>query len=220
MSRELFDPYESEEVAPAHMPHWAAKRRVADAIRELTEVLNTSAPPGQELHEIAERLEATTARFKEMERIYGRLAFCEAEKYGHYGEIFHEMSPLSGQGNPLAPPLRMWLDNGEAFGTANLGWAYEGPPAHVHGGYVAALFDDFMGMAQRLANNAGMTGTLTIRYRKPTPLNTLLRLHAWVGSSEGRKTVMHATIHAGDTLTAECEALFIRPREGIGIKGA
>ena len=48
--------------------------------------------------------------------------------------------------------------------------AYEGPPGNVHGGMVAAAFDEVLGMAQSLSGNAGFTGTLTIRYRSPTPL--------------------------------------------------
>ncbi len=215
MSEQLFDPYLSEDLRPAHSEHWHAKRRVASAIRELTEVLTTSVPPVADLHAMAEQLEATAARFRQCERLYGRTPYSERGEHGSYGEIFHEMSPVSGVGNPLAPPLNMWMTDGEAHGSATLGWAYEGPPGCVHGGYVAALFDDFMGMAQRLGKQPGMTGSLLVRYRRPTPLNTELRLRAWLASAEGRKTRIKAEMCAGDTVTAECEALFIRPKAGL-----
>lgn len=220
MPRELFDPYENYELQPAHRPHWEAKRRVADAIRELSNTLYTSAPDEAELVQIAEQLEAAASNFKQQPRLYGRLEYCGRERFGEYGEVFHETSPLSGRSNPLAPPLHMWLDKDQqqAIGKTELGWSYEGPPGHVHGGFVAAVFDDFMGMAQHLAENAGMTGTLTIRYRRPTPLNTPLELRAWVVSSEGRKTIVHASMHAGEQLTAECEALFIRPKQSLGFE--
>ena len=54
-----------------------------------------------------------------------------------------------------------------------------------------------------------MTGTLTVRYRKPTPLRTDLRLEARCQRREGRKIFSWAGIYHGDTLTAEADGLFI-----------
>ncbi|MDB3855922.1 PaaI family thioesterase [Halieaceae bacterium] len=211
-------PFESQEVSPLHTDHWEAKRRVAQAIRELTEVLVTSAPPIDELHTIAAELEKTASNFRETPRLYGHMAFFENRRHGNFGEVNHELNPLAGKSNPLAPPLKMWIDKDRAYAKATLGWSYEGPPNCVHGGYVAALFDQFMGAAQCLGDMAGMTGTLTTRYIKPTPVNVELRLEAWIEKIEGRKTTIAATMHAGETLTASCEALFIEPRNGIGLQ--
>lgn len=214
MREELLNPYLSEEVAPANSELWDAKRRVADAIRQLNEVLVTSTPPVDEIHAIAEQLEQTVASFERHPRLYGRFAFSEAGQ-GNYGEIFHELNPLSGRSNALAPPLNIWMEEGMARGTATLGWRYEGPPGCVHGGFVAALFDEFLGMAQLLGNQPGMTGTLTVKYRRPTPLETPLELSAWLDRTEGRKTFMHGQIEAGGAVTAECECIFIRPKEDM-----
>ena len=54
-----------------------------------------------------------------------------------------------------------------------------------------------------------MTGTLTIRYRSPTPLHSPLRFEAWVTGVEGRKIYTAGHCHAGDLLTAEAEGIFI-----------
>jgi hypothetical protein len=54
-----------------------------------------------------------------------------------------------------------------------------------------------------------MTGTLTVRYRKPTPLRTDLRIEARCQRQEGRKIFAWAGIFHGDVLTAEAEGLFI-----------
>ena len=43
---------------------------------------------------------------------------------------------------------------------------------------VAAAFDEVLGFVQSLSGRPGMTGTLTVRYRKPTPLHTELRFDA------------------------------------------
>ena len=45
--------------------------------------------------------------------------------------------------------------------TVTFGSAYEGPPGCVHGGYVAAAFDEMLGFVQSLGGNPGMTARLT-----------------------------------------------------------
>ena len=64
-------------------------------------------------------------------------------------------------------------------------------------------------MAQSLTGNPGMTGSLTIRYRRPTPLLTELVFEAHVDRVEGRKIFTHGKLSANGVLTAEAEGLFI-----------
>ena len=94
-----------------------------------------------------------------------------------------------------------------------MGWQYEGPPGCVHGGFIAALFDEMMGLTQLKAKNPGMTGELKVRYQRPTPLAQPLQFEAQVDRSEGRKTFVTAVLKHQDTVTASCEAVFIRPRQ-------
>lgn len=54
-----------------------------------------------------------------------------------------------------------------------------------------------------------MTGTLSIRYRRPTPLHTDLRFEASLDRKEGRKLFTTGRLYAGDDLCAEAEGLFI-----------
>jgi acyl-coenzyme A thioesterase PaaI-like protein len=89
------------------------------------------------------------------------------------------------------------------------GAAYEGPPGCVHGGFVAAAFDEVLGSTQSLAGRPGMTARLIVNYRSPTPLQTELRFVGRVVRVEGRKTFTEGTVHAGDRLCAESEALFV-----------
>jgi hypothetical protein len=42
-----------------------------------------------------------------------------------------------------------------------------------------------------------------------------LRLLAWIEKIEGRKTLVHGEMYAGDTLTASCEGTFVQPRGGM-----
>ena len=218
MNEPIFNPFESEEISPPYSDHWQAKRRLAQALRDLTEVLVTSTPSTEEMDEIAERLELQARQFAKEPRLYGQMAFQSDGNHGRRGEVNHELNALGGWSNPLAPGLNMWFDGDRAFGKVRCGWAYEGPPQHIHGGYVAAIFDQFMGMAQIIGKQPGMTGKLNVRYQRPTPLNTELELEAWLEKVEGRKTIIRAEMRNGDVVTATCEALFIRPRDGLGLQ--
>jgi acyl-coenzyme A thioesterase PaaI-like protein len=100
--------------------------------------------------------------------------------------------------------------DGMVVARATFGSAYEGPPGAVHGGMVAAAFDEVLGMAQSLGGQPGMTGTLSIRYRKPTPLHRDLRFEGTLDRVDGRKLFTSGRCYDGDTLTAEAEGLFIR----------
>lgn len=211
----LFNPFASDEITPAYSDHWEARRRVAQALRDLTDVLVTSTPPTEQLHAIADALETQAKSFSESERLYGMLAFTQNGNHGGFGEINHELNAVAGMSNPLSPGLNMWLEGKKAYGTVNCGYAYEGPPGFVHGGYVAAILDQFLGMAQLAGKNPGMTGTLTVRYHKPTPLNTDLKLEAAITKTDGRKSFLSGEIYADGVVTASCEGLFIRPSKGL-----
>jgi acyl-coenzyme A thioesterase PaaI-like protein len=93
---------------------------------------------------------------------------------------------------------------------ARLGARYEGPPHGVHGGWVAALFDEVLGQAQALAGGPGVTAVLSVKYRHVTPIEEDLVFEAWIHESRGRRTIARATCHAGDTLTADAEGIFMR----------
>lgn len=126
-----------------------------------------------------------------------------------------EQSPIRGQLNPIAPPLVLEPatrpdGSPSLVGRLVLGRRYEGPPHGVHGGWVAALFDEVLGAAQGLVGNSGMTAILQVRYREVTPIEEELRFESWVEEQRGRRLTARATCHAGDTLTADAEGVFLR----------
>ena len=90
---------------------------------------------------------------------------------------------------------------------------YQGPPGSVHGGYLAAMFDNLLGvLPYRLTGQRGaFTGRLTVRYRALTPLNAELVLTGGLISVRSRRVTAAGQCHAGGVLTAEAEALFVRP---------
>ena len=125
--------------------------------------------------------------------------------------IFIDHSPLVGPLNPLAPPILIGLDGTSVVGEATFGPAYEGPPGCVHGGYVAAAFDEVLGLAQAMSGKPGMTARLTVNYRSPTPLLQPLRFIGGIDHIDGRKIFTKGELRtvADGRLCAEAEALFI-----------
>lgn len=133
-------------------------------------------------------------------------------------------NPVSGTCNAVAPPLRTWRittgpdgpDGRRTQGQVRFGSVYQGPPGHVHGAMVAAMYDDLLGMSQLAA---GFTGSITVKYRRPTPLHRDLDVAAWVARVEGRKRWVHGTCHLDGVLLTEAEGLFIAPRQGATLDG-
>ncbi|MCP4904152.1 MAG: PaaI family thioesterase [bacterium] len=128
---------------------------------------------------------------------------------------FETLSPIRGHLNALAPPLSMEIcerEDGSKFiaGRAHLTNIYEGPPRGVHGGFVAALFDEILSASMNLAPPAGVTAKLEVDYHHLTPIGEDLRLEAWIIGERQRRIYAEATCHAGDTLTARGKALFVR----------
>lgn len=127
---------------------------------------------------------------------------------------FFPYSPLVGLLNPISPPAAMSTvaadDGFEIHGEVTFPAAFNGPPDCVHGGAIAALFDELLGSSCVVNGIGGYTGTLTVVYRTPTPLGTPLQMRGWRDRSEGRKVFAKGTLHAGDTLCAQAEGIFVQ----------
>jgi hypothetical protein len=121
-------------------------------------------------------------------------------------------SPVVGEASPLSPRIDWDAVDGHVEGRGVFGAAYEGPPGFVHGGVVALAFDEMLGIANIVGGHPGMTGTLTVRYRRPTPLFVETHFTAWVERTEGRRIISKAKLQAHGQLCAEAEGIFIQPR--------
>ena len=132
-----------------------------------------------------------------------------APRHETKGLSFAEFSPVVGPLNPLSPPIQMEVEPDLVRGRVTYTSAFEGPPGHVHGWFIAAGFDEVLGFAQGLSGQSGMTGRLEGKYRSPTPLNTAVVYEAWLESAHGRKITCKATLSVGARLCAEATALFV-----------
>lgn len=188
------------------------RRRLAAALRPLITMTAAVDADDQALSAAADAVEAVASALAGVSG--GKFARLEPSTKDDADEFF-PTSPILGALNPLAPPVRVWTVDGPESGAREVraeawfDWAYEGPPTCVHGGVIAETFDEILGAASIAAGNPGMTGTLTVRYRKPTPLRTPLRIEARCLGRDGRKITTWAAMYNGDVLTAEAEGLFI-----------
>ncbi len=188
---------------------WEQKRRLASAMRLVMERLVPSNAPEAELRAAADGLERYAEALAAHPRLRYAHGYAESATAGDVGAFF-DQSPMIGLANPLAPPIRIsQTGDSAALGRVRFGSAYEGAPGCVHGGYVAAAFDEVLGFVQSLSKRPGMTGTLTIVYCSPTPLHTELRFEGELLRTEGRKIYTRGRALAGDVLCAEADGLFI-----------
>lgn len=185
-----------------------ARQRLADAARHLADaVLTSEGATDEELLAATDRIEQVA------DELHGRAApgmrpvGRRQREEGHFDFLLR--SPIVGDVNPLAPPFAWSHEDDRVVATGLFGAAYEGPPGYVHGGWIALGFDEVLGMANIKNKTPGMTGRLSIRYRRPTPLLTLVRFEAWTERVEGRRITCCGTLDAGDERLATAEGLFV-----------
>ena len=94
---------------------------------------------------------------------------------------------------------RVWFGPGTA-----------GPPGHAHGGSIAAIFDELLGLAAWAAGHAVVVGNLNISFRQLIPLEQNVEIKSKIVSAKGRKIMVHGRITDGnDTVYAEADCLCI-----------
>jgi len=182
---------------------------LTQALRRLNEVsLRTTMP-----HDV---IVEATRKVEELSELLGTEMIP-----GNFGVVVTTSGHVRGYGNTvvgmrnaIAPPLKIVQDRvkGGASSEFFLNALYEGPPGKVHGGVLALVLDQIFGEAAAAGGTPGMTGTLTLRYRKPTALGAC-SASAWVDSSAGIKTIVKGELRDADgEVTVEAEGLFILPR--------
>jgi acyl-coenzyme A thioesterase PaaI-like protein len=209
-----------EESSPKWIEPWALvdepsprrleMRRLAEAGRVVIERLATTDAPHEVIERAAAMLEAVARELEGPGKVRSYEGFAESANAGGDPHAHFDHSPIIGLANSIAPPLHIERHPDKVIARVVFGSAYEGPPGSVHGGWVAAAFDELLGMAQSLGGSPGMTGTLTVKYRKPTPLHRELRFEGMLDRVDGRKTFTSGKCFDGDTMTAEAEGLFIK----------
>ncbi|MAI25136.1 MAG: hypothetical protein CMN75_03800 [Spirochaeta sp.] len=191
-------------------PKWLAKRELAETLRELMSSLSDTDAQEDELKAITEQLARSATQLRVQPEMDERPGVAEGSLAAGM-EMFHDRSPIVGLSNPLAPPVTLEPDYDDkvVHGSVFFGPAYEGAPGCVHGGFLSAILDEALGLASIFSGQPGMTGELTVRYLKPTPVEMPLRIEARFDRQEGRKIYNSGEIYSGDVKVVESKGLFI-----------
>lgn len=187
---------------------------VAASTRALITALRRADAPTESLERAAALINEATALL-EPHRVDGTPMQGRLGDRGPIGaqanepRVFFPWSPIIGPLNPLSADVEFNVVDGRTTGRAFLGAQYNGPPGMVHGGIIALLFDELLGATNVCNGLGGFTGTLSIRYERPTWIERELQLESWVDRVEGRKVFTLGTISIDGEVTARAEGIFI-----------
>lgn len=198
----------TRELRVAEQPDWL---RLADAIRrQVAASVEQDADP-EALAALAARAEALAADL-EKTATGKRVALVDsAWQYVDGKMAYLPFSPVMGRLNPASIGLEIRQQGSDkVVADLVLGEVFEGAGGLVHGGVIAAIYDEILASSNMLTKSGGPTGTLTVRYRKPTPLYTSLRFEAWVERVAERKVLTRGHCLVDDVVVSEAEAVFVR----------
>ncbi len=87
----------------------------------------------------------------------------------------------------------------------------EGPPGHAHGGSIAAVLDEVLGLAAWAEGHPVVVGNLNVSFRQLLPLQTVVQVSTRLISVQGRKIMVHGEISSLEGIVlATGEALCIK----------
>jgi acyl-coenzyme A thioesterase PaaI-like protein len=183
---------------------------LASAVRELVSVVTGSVIRDQRVGEISDTVRQLANSLRGVPRVTAEQHALDDLEHG-----IRFFSPVSGPGNPSAPPLSFaWTADGVSA-SVRLDARFGGPPGYVHGGVTAMLFDEALGQAAIRAGHWGMTAFLNVTYLAAAPLDTDLVLRSRVTDVDGRKAFVSGELELESepgTRFATAEALFVVPR--------
>ena len=180
--------------------------QLTESVRQLIDATIRTAADDATVATVKAEIDAVTAKLRhdECERTVGISVTPD-------GRTFSWGNVVIGLRNPVAPPLVVQHDSPDrAHLDVHLGAAYEGPPGHLHGGYSALVLDHILGAtaSRNDPKTVAATGTITVRYRRPTRLG-LLHAEASIQRTEGRKVYAVGHLADAEGVTVEAEGLFI-----------
>ena len=198
------------QVEPSEDRYWQARHELAAAARALNETVVSTDISLDTATDITEEMRQLTQRLKKEPQLTGFVDMARRKDRGSIDNVMGELVAMAGRSHPSAPALTWHEEPNRIVGEVVFGPAFEGPPGHAHGGWVAGILDHLMGMTHVKTGRPGMTSGLSVRYLKPTPLNTKIHVNAETTEIDERRTEVTASMRVGDTLTATAEAIFVR----------
>ena len=110
--------------------------------------------------------------------------------------------------------LRVWYFRRDAdnalMGKIWFGPGTQGPPAHAHGGAMASVLDDAMGISAWMAGHMVVAAEIRIRFRSMLPIGTVAILEASVAEVDGKRIKTRSELRSQEGVVfASGEGLFV-----------
>lgn len=101
-------------------------------------------------------------------------------------------------------------EDGALVAKVRFGPACQGPPGHAHGGSIAAVLDDAMGVAAWVQGHRVVAGDIRVRFRNGVPLGTIATVTTRMDRKDSRYLRMAATLSRADGFVfATSEGIFV-----------
>ncbi|MCA0435083.1 MAG: histidine phosphatase family protein [Actinobacteria bacterium] len=198
----------------ADIPDWAERgtavggepyARLVDALRDTRDAIADARLDEDACAYLSERLEEVTAYVRALRALPGE-------------RVWANRFDLAARGSPLPPALnelRIDPDHGRVRAQVSFGTSYAGAGDAAHGGAVALLLDELLGLASNAGRPPARTAYLHVDYRAIAPLNVPLIARARIDRVEGRKRWVTGELRRSDApeqTVAEAEGLFVELR--------
>jgi acyl-coenzyme A thioesterase PaaI-like protein len=201
---------------------WSARADAARALRRLNRAFAGFEVDGDVLRELADQAEELAAVLEAGPR-RDKEADTTALADGHpaaaaavVGERveFDPFSACGGRVHPSSVGLELFRDGDAAVSArTTVDPMFQGPPGRVHGGVVAMIADEVMGMVNRVVGQRAFTARLTVNLRAPAPTGEALEFRARQRERTGRKILIDVEGRSEAGVFVDGEALFIAVEE-------
>lgn len=192
------------------MDHDAATARLVAATRRLMAHASTTAVPPEALAAAAAAVDRVVDGLGEAGPRVLRVPFDGAAvERVRGGEAW-----VTAVHNPMFVPFEVRVDGDRARAELVPGALLEGPPDYLHGGFAAHLLDVLLGTMVQAQGRPAYTGTLELRFLRPTELDVPVVVEGVMGESDGRKMRVEGWISQDGLRTVEARGLFVQPAAG------
>ncbi len=203
--------------APAPAKPWSGggREELAEAVRRLMAGTVTSVAPPEVLADTARQVRLLA---EGLEGFVPEAQEAPVARFADDGVLPSGVDSLAaampfdviiGSCNPLAPPVVLEFAPPRAIGRVVFTPTYEGAPGCVHGAALAGVFDIVLTAANVMADGAGPTVNLAIRYRKPTLVGVPAVFEGWVTDKTARRTHSRGQLTQNGIVTVEATGEFV-----------
>jgi hypothetical protein len=119
-------------------------------------------------------------------------------------------------GDPQSPRTRARyyrrVRDNALVGKAWFGPSAEGHPLTAHGGAMAAVLDEAMGISCRFQGPRVVTARLIVEFRARVPIGSVVEIECFVERTEGRKAFPRGQLKLGGRVVTESSGLYVVPK--------